>query len=86
MELLPAMNTDTDATGEAWVTVDGDMNQGGDTKGYNFPASGQAVEVEKMSDGRAVVKLMVEPDIQVILRARNEHASVAQVVSFYIRS
>jgi len=61
VELLCAMNTDTDTAGEAWVTVDSGINQEGDTKSCIFPRGGQAIKVEKRSDGRAVVKLIVEP-------------------------
>jgi hypothetical protein len=61
VELLCAMNTDTDAAGEAWVTVDSDINQDGNGKICIFPAGGQTIKVEKRSNGRAVVKLMVEP-------------------------
>jgi hypothetical protein len=59
VELLCAMNTDTDAAGEAWVTVDSDINEEGDSKTCIFPAGGQAIKVEKRSDGRAVAKLTI---------------------------
>lgn len=59
VELLCAMNTDTDAAGEAWVTVYSDINEEGDSKTCIFPAGGQEIKVEKRSDGRAVAKLTI---------------------------
>jgi glycosidase len=61
VELLCAMNTDTDAAREVWVTVDSEINEDGASKICIFPASGQVVKVKKRSNGRAVVKLEVEP-------------------------
>ena len=61
VELLCAINTDTGAAGEAWVTVDSDINEKGNTKACIIPVGGQTIKVEKRSDGRAVVKLRVEP-------------------------
>jgi hypothetical protein len=61
VEVLCAKNTDTDAVRVVWVTVDSEISQEGDSKTCISPADEQAITVEKRSDGRAVVKLTVEP-------------------------
>jgi len=68
VEVLCAMNTDTNAVGEVWVTVDSEINQGGNSKTCILPAGGPEIIVEKRNDGRAVVKLTVEPAGYVIYK------------------
>ncbi|KFY12492.1 hypothetical protein V491_06773 [Pseudogymnoascus sp. VKM F-3775] len=61
VELLCVINTDADEEREAWVTVDSQLHQAGDSLSCMFPNGAQVTSVQRNTDGRTVVKLKVGP-------------------------